>query len=88
MRERYFELPPLAGRRPTRTGHTLAMIVWNGWRWEGRRALPSLATITALLVLLTHEHERSKFLITLRGQTKACLYGPGDCSAHVRQLYH
>ncbi|KAF2470777.1 uncharacterized protein BDR25DRAFT_32412 [Lindgomyces ingoldianus] len=72
---------------------------WRRWRVdlaEGKsnmpyavldRVFPGIAIMIALLVLPPHEHERSKRLITLRGQTGARLYRPRDYSAHVRSRW-
>ena len=43
-----------------------------------------MATITAPLVLILPNMNNPKLLVTLRAQTGAPLYGPRDCSAHVR----
>ncbi|OAF98753.1 uncharacterized protein CC84DRAFT_1210623 [Paraphaeosphaeria sporulosa] len=46
-----------------------------------------MATITALLVLIPHEHEHSKTPHDPQGRTGAPLYGPRDCSAHVKSRW-
>jgi hypothetical protein len=48
-----------------------------------------MATITALLVIYSSlmNLNNPKLLTTLTGRTEAHLYGPRDCSAHVRSRW-